>query len=187
MLGRVLHRALPNHYNDSSVYTHFPLITPTGQKYSMDNVLRTKGVLDKYSLERPTAQQPVQVIADVRTIGAVLQTPEGLQTLIAPYAQNIKDLKLDRGFLAVIDDAASFNKATTLLKEIIIPSPEALSRTLGWFQGRTLELIREKNLTLVDPSKHLVDLVKDIFRLVPVHWSASQVVSCVHSSQRGHC
>lgn len=178
MLGRVLHRALPNHYNATSVYTHFPLITPTGQPHSMDNVLRRNGALEKYSLERPVPQAPVQVITDVRSISAAL-SGDGPQAFITLYAQNIKDIKLDLGFLAVIDDTASYSKASTLLKQIVLPSSDALNRSLVWFRDRTLELIREKNLTLVDPSKHTIDLVKDIFRLVPVHWSSSQVVSWV--------
>jgi linoleate 10R-lipoxygenase len=177
MLGRVIQRALPNHYNDSSVYTHFPLITPTGQRYSMDKVLRTRGVAEKYSLDRPVAQLPVQVLTDTRSIAAALGLSDGPQYFITPYGPNIRDVKLDRGFLAVVDDTASLIKATALLKQIVVPSQDALNRTLTWFRDRTLELIREKNLTLVNPSQHIVDLVKDVFRLVPVHWSASQVVS----------
>lgn len=177
LLGRILQRALPDHYNDSSVYTHFPLVTPTGQKYSMDNVLRTNGAFDKYSIDRPVPQLPVKVISNAQSINQVLGTASApIAGFITPYGQNIKDVKLDKGFLAVIDDPVSFSKATTLLKQIVIPSPDALKRTFTWFHDRTLELIRDKSLTLSDPSKHTVDLVKDIFRLVPVHWSSSQVV-----------
>lgn len=175
MLGRILHRALPNHYNDSSVYTHFPLITATGQKFSMDNVLKTNGVFDQYTIDRPVPQLPVKVIASTESIAQALGAT-GAPGLLTLYAQNIKDVKLDKGFLAVVDDSVSFAKATTLLKQIIIPSPDALNHTFAWFHDRTLELIRDKSLTLADPSKHTVDLVKDIFRLVPVHWSSSQVV-----------
>lgn len=177
MLGKIIARALPNHYNDSSVYTHFPLITPTGQRYSMDKVLATRGVLDKYSIDKPVPQLPTQVVVDAKVIGQILGFigTTGTAAFATPYLQNIKDVKLDKGFLAVIDDFVSYNKATTLLKQIVFNSPAALSRTLGWFHDRTLELIREKNLTLADPSKHTVDLVKDVLRLVPVHWSSSQV------------
>lgn len=177
MLGRILHRALPNHYDDSSVYTHFPLVTPTGQKFSMDNVLKTNEASDQYSIKRPVPQLPVKVITDTNGVTQALGTT-GSVGFLTPYLQNIKDVKLDKGFLAVIDDPVSFSKATTLLKQIIIPTPDALKKTFTWFHDRTLALIRDKSLTLSDPSKHTVDLVKDIFRLVPVHWSSSQVV-CV--------
>ena len=179
ILGRVLHRALPNHYNDSSVYTHFPLITPTGQKYSMDNVLRTNGVFEKYTIQRPVPQAPVQVLTDTRSIGAALGLAAGTQVFVTPYGPNIRDVKLDRGFLAVVDDGPLLDKATSLLRQIVSPTPDALNRTLTWFRDRTVELIREKDLLLADPSQHIVDLVKDVFRLVPVHWSSSQVVSWV--------
>lgn len=174
MLGKILARALPDHYNDSSVYTHFPLITPTGQPFSMDNIIKTRGVADKYTITRPTPQAPTIVINDTNAIGQVLSSA----TFITPYLQNLKDVKLNQGFLAVIDDSTSFSKATTLLKQVIFPTPNAFAKTLEWFHDRTLELIREKNLTLVDQSQHTVDLVKDVFRLVPVHWACTQVVRC---------
>lgn len=179
MLGKILARALPDHYDDASVYTHFPLITPTGQKYSMDNILKTRGLQDAYSVERPIPQLPVRVVQDPKVIGQILgfiggAASGGFSTL---YGQNIKDIKLDKGFLAVIDDAPSYAKATSLLKQIVFDSPDSLLRTLNWFHDRTLELVREKNLTLGDRSKHVVDVVKDVLRLVPVHWSSSQVVS----------
>ncbi|KAF8316120.1 heme peroxidase, partial [Clavulina sp. PMI_390] len=173
MLGRILHRALPNHYNATSVYTHFPLVTPTGQKYSMDNVLKTNGVLDRYTIERPTPQLPVKLITDAQAITDVVGIAgPGYVTL---YAKNITDIKLNKGFLAVVDDPVSFGKATTLLKQLITPTPDDLKKTFTWFHDRALALVRDKSLTLADPSKHTVDLVKDIFRLLPVHWSSSQV------------
>lgn len=142
----------------------------------MDNVLKTHGVLDKYTIDRPTPQLRVRVITDSYTIAHALG-PAGAQDLRTPYAKNIHDVKLDKGFLAVIDDPVSFAKATTLLKHLVVPSPTDLNQHISWFHARTMELIRDKSLTLADPSKHTVDLVKDIFRLVPVHWSSSQVVS----------
>lgn len=176
MLGRILHRALPDHYNDSSVYTHFPLITPTGQEFSMDNVLKTNGVFDKYTIHRPAPQFRVKVIADSQSIAYALGAT-GSQGLLTLYRKNVEDIRLSKGFLAVVDDPVSFSEATTLLKHIVIPTPDDLNHHIMWFHDRTLELIRDKSLTLADPSKHTVDLVKDIFRLVPVHWSSSHVVS----------
>ena len=143
----------------------------------MDNVLRTNGVLEKYSLERPVPQSPVHVLADTGSITTALTMVGDAQPFITPYAQNIKDAKLDGGFLAAIDNASLLNQATAMLKQVVVPTPEALNRTSTWFHDCTLELIREKNLELTGTGKkHVIDLVKDVFRLVPVHWSSSQVV-----------
>lgn len=58
---------------------------------------------------------------------------------------------------------------------------ESLPGVRLWFHDRTRELVAQKNLSLLTGQKsvHAVDLVKDVFRLFPVHWSATIVVSTV--------
>lgn len=176
ILGRIISRGLPNHYNDSSVYTHFPLMTPK----AMEAVLKKLGTLDQYSLDPPKPTAPVKVIISPDHIETVLGSrsppPSRLKTV---YAKNIKDIGLLPSFLGHVDDIPVYTKLTALVQSIFVPAAE-LDKIGLWFHDKTIELLREKSYTLVDKTKHSVDVVKDILRLIPVHWSSTQVVSDAH-------
>lgn len=175
ILGRIISRGLPNHYNDSSVYTHFPLMTPK----SMEAVLTKLGTVRQYSLEPPTPTRPTLSVTGPNEIQTALGTPfAGLKTT---YRQNIADIGLLPSFLAEIDDVPVYAKLTNLIQSIFVP-PSELDKTGAWFHDKTVALLREKSYTLVDKTKHSVDVVKDVLRLIPVHWSSSQVVSYLLSS-----
>ncbi|KAF8323352.1 heme peroxidase [Clavulina sp. PMI_390] len=173
MIGRVLQRALPNHYNSTSTYTHFPFVTPTGQPYSMDILLHKNGVLDRYTIDRPIPQLPIMVVYDPPSVGSILDV-ESLN-YITLYGGNIKAIGLDSSFLRHIDEPPFFANATKLLRQLVIPAPPVLDETLGWFRDRAMSLMREKSLSVPGTSDLTADVVKDVFRLLPVHWSSYQV------------
>src|SRR5258708_13201720 len=62
VLGRLITRGLPQHYNATSVYTHFPFITPTGQQYSMDNITKKLGLYKMYTFYNPIKQSHLHLI-----------------------------------------------------------------------------------------------------------------------------
>lgn len=67
-LGRLLMRALPNHYTADSTYTWFPLMTPD----AMQNILTNLGDIKLYSLKRPNPIQAVEEVDDYRDAAQVL-------------------------------------------------------------------------------------------------------------------
>lgn len=185
MLGRILQRGLPDQFPINSTYTNFPFLTPTGQKYSADNILKNNHVSELYSTEAPKWQLPVIVVNNSSTIVAAL--PCSPLTVRTPYLENINEVKLTKSFLSTIDDTATYDKTTELLRsQLLFPTspqdPESspgfhvLNHNLNWYFDRTIELVREKSLEL-SPTKSTVDIVKDVARLVPVHWVCTQVVS----------
>lgn len=175
MLGRVIQRGLPRHFPPFSVYMHFPLVTPTGQPHSMDNVLRRLDKYDEYEHGIPKKFGEIRAIADPNAMYAAL-SEESDAGLVTPYGQNIRDVRLSPSFLTVIDEPAKYARVTQLAQSVFVPR-DTLAQTKSWFHDRTRELIREKNLTLVnvEASAHVVDVVKDVFRLVPVHWSSTKI------------
>ncbi|KAF8323486.1 heme peroxidase [Cantharellus anzutake] len=168
VLGRLIARALPNNFNDSSVWTHFPLITPTGQPHSMDKVLSRLGLAQYYTLERPTKKPGTQVVDTAKAASAILGgSVQG--KLVTPYLQNIKDVTLGSSFLSHIDDPDAFNTARENIRNAIVPE-DSLDATAKWFSDKAIELLKHKSQGLVGNKKRYVDVVKDVFRLVPVHW-----------------
>ena len=177
VLGRLIARGLPNHFNDSSVWTHFPLITPTGQPYSMDKVLTGQGLIDDYSIERPIKRPGTQVIDTSVAVLSILGDSTQGHKFTTPYLQNIKDVTLDPSFLSHIDDRSAFNAAREQIRNVFVPK-DSLDATGKWFFEKTLELVKGNSQAFIGNKKHYVDVVKDVFRLIPVHWVSFIVVPC---------
>ena len=68
-IGRLLVRALPNHYSADSAYTWFPLMTPD----FMQGVLTKLGDIDLYSLKRPEAAKQVPSVSEYKEAKQVLE------------------------------------------------------------------------------------------------------------------
>lgn len=175
MIGRLFTRGLPDFFPGDSVWTNFPLVTPTGQPLSMDNVLRDLGKYEEYTWDKPRKLGDTKILANPNFIYNTLTDPDS--NLITLYAKTIKEVKLSPSFLSVINEPAKFKAVTELIQTLFVPKEE-LSATLLWFHDRTLELIKEKNLPIINvrTKAHAIDVVKDVFRLVPVHWASTQVV-----------
>jgi linoleate 10R-lipoxygenase len=173
-LGRVLARALPNHYDADSVYTHFPLITPTGQPHSMDNIIQKNGYGGQYSVAPPVILPPTILVTDPVAIYDALRDDTD-KKLVTPYARNILDIKLLPSFLTSIDDAHAYGSLTKSIQELFVPKSE-LEAIGQYFYDKTLQLLGEKSLRLNDKIPHYVDIVRDVLRLVPVHWASTQIV-----------
>lgn len=141
----------------------------------MDNVLREIGKYEEYTWNRPTKAGDTKVLANPNFIYNTLTDPES--SLITLYSKTIKEVKLTPSFLSVIDEPTKFKTITGIIQNLFVPKEE-LSATLLWFHDRTLELIKEKNLPIINvrTKAHAIDVVKDVFRLVPVHWASTQVV-----------
>lgn len=167
VLGRLISRGLPRHFNATSVYTHFPLITPKGQQYSMDNILTKLGLYKEYTYDKPVKQGDTLVVTNPKA----LEVTVGDRGLITPYLQNIQDIGLSPSFLTVIDDATAYARVTKLVQDTFVPEQE-LSANGKWFYEKTLELIGEKSFMVYDKAPRNVDIVKDVLRLIPVHWAA---------------
>jgi len=181
-LGRLFQRGLPQYFPAESVYLHFPLVTPTGQQYSMDNVLRKLGKYEDYTYDRPTKSGDTWIVSKPDHVNNILS--DSSNGLITTYGRQIKEVGLEQSFLSAIDEPAKYDKVVKFIQELFLPADE-LNKTLLWFHDRTLELIREKNMPIINvrTQAHAVDVVKDVFRLVPVHWASTLVVRGGFSSR----
>ena len=176
VLGKLFARTLPRHFNATSTYTHFPLIVPTGHKYCMDKILRRLGQAKEYTFTRPVERGETILISDPHAIFDGLGTPEDSHGLVTQYAEKIQNVDLSPSYLTVIDQPANFERVTKLVQDIFVPSSE-LNTSGDWFYRKTIELIDLKSYTVFKGAPKRVDIVKDVLRLVPVHWGAVEIVS----------
>src|SRR5258708_29036627 len=189
ILGKLFARTLPRHFNATSVYTHFPLILPTGHTFSMDKILAKLGQDKEYTFMRPNSENEktgaVKLISDPKAILEGLGKLEDSRGLSTLYGQKIKNVNLSPSYLTVIDDPAAFSRVTKLVQDIFVPSIE-LDNLCQWFYDKTIGLIGEKSYDLFKGSPKYGDIVKDVLRLVPVNWGVVTFVSfwCLFSERR---
>src|SRR5258708_21168555 len=176
VLGKLFARTLPRHFNATSVYTHFPLILPTGHTYSMDKILAKLGQAKEYTFTRPVKTGPTILISDPNAIFDGLGQPDDSHGLITQYIQKIKEVDLSPTYLTIIGDPVAFARVTKLVQDIFVPANEL--DTLGkWFYDKTIDLIGQKSYLVYKGGSRFVDVVKDVLRLAPVHWAAIKIVS----------
>lgn len=56
-------------------------------------------------------------------------------------------------------------------------SAESTAKIGKFFYDTTRQLIASSSFTLVGKKTHGVDIVRDVLKLVPVHWAAADIVS----------
>ena len=89
-LGKLLLRALPNHYSEDSVYTFFPFMTPESMKGNLSSL----GLLNQYNLNRPKPTNTPIHVRDHKTVyGIHLDT----QNFSKPYTQRVRRVISGKG------------------------------------------------------------------------------------------
>jgi linoleate 10R-lipoxygenase len=89
-LGRLFLRTLPNNFTENSVYTFFPLMTPTSMKTNLSKLK----LLDQYDVEKPTTKNPIVDIKTHATVASILKDKEGF---VAPYQSRVDRVLKGKG------------------------------------------------------------------------------------------
>ncbi len=61
------------------------------------------------------------------------------------------------------------------VKKIFFPTPEALLKAAESMVVTALELIKERSFTIVGKDTLSVEIVRDVFNVLPLHWVAKVV------------
>ncbi|KAF8074859.1 linoleate diol synthase [Lyophyllum atratum] len=162
-LGRLLLRTLPDDYTENSVYTFFPLMTPDAMKTN----LKKLKVLDQYDLSRPTRRPAVHTVDSYPLVAGILQDKDTFST---PYAARAARVISGKGFYTV-DGPQAQEKVYKALAD----SPESIAQIGSFFYETTRDLIDSRSFALVGKKTRSVDIVRDVLRLVSVHWAASEI------------
>ncbi|KAJ7698801.1 linoleate diol synthase [Mycena metata] len=158
-LGRLFLRTLPNNFTENSAYAFFPLMLPTAMKTNLSKL----HLLDSYDLTRPKAVPPAQTEQDYHQIMEILKDPK----FVAPYPERAAKIIKGKGFF-LVDDEKQRNELYTALFE----RKECLEDTGNFFRDTTRKLISTHSFTLVGGKTRVVDIVRDVLKVVPVYWAA---------------
>ncbi|KAJ6581524.1 linoleate diol synthase [Mycena capillaripes] len=158
-LGRLFLRTLPNNFAANSSYAFFPLMTPS----SMKGHLTKMQLLDSYDLSRPKQLPPVQTVQDYAQIVEIMKNGK----FVAPYAERAAKVIKGKGFFLVEDE-----KQQKAIYSPLFESQESLNKVGAFFRDTTRKLIGTHSFTLVGGKTCVVDIVRDVLKVVPVYWAA---------------
>ncbi|KAJ7890508.1 linoleate diol synthase [Mycena olivaceomarginata] len=156
-LGRLFLRTLPNNFTENSAYAFFPLMTPSAMKGHLSKM----HLLDSYDLSRPGQLPRVQTVQDYTQIAEIMKNP----VFVAPYAARAAKVIKGKGFFLVESEQEQ--------RAIYGPLFEGHMDKIGaYFRDTTRKLINSHSFTLVGGKTCVVDIVRDVLKVVPVYWAA---------------
>ncbi|OJT01856.1 Linoleate 10R-lipoxygenase [Trametes pubescens] len=163
ILGRLLLRTLPEHYTSDSTYTWFPLMTPP----AMQTILTKLGDTNLYSCARPGGPEPVQVLGTYADARQVLKDEKSFAT---GFADRVGRLVRGNGFFIASADPARAAREQRAMLDVLVGGEGGESAIRRFFFEKTRELILRESYTAVASPVRSVDIVRDVFKAVPIHW-----------------
>jgi len=167
-LGRLLLRALPNDYSANSVYTWFPLMTPSNMKVHLTKM----NVMHKYDVARPATQTPARVIQGYNEVAQILKDTAGFHT---PYAARASSIIKGNGFYLAAADPAQGEKEHRDVLGALLSTPESLDKIGQFFHDKARELVAANSFTLVGGKSRCTDVVQYVLKHVPIYWVATEI------------
>ncbi|KAJ6548164.1 linoleate diol synthase [Mycena vulgaris] len=158
-LGRLFMRTLPDNFSENSGYALFSLMTPSAMKVNLTKL----NLLDSYDMTRPKQLSPVQNVKGYTQIVEIMKNPK----LVSPYAARAAKVIKGKGFFIVEGEKQQKELYTPLLE-----SKESLEKTGTFFYSSTRKLIAANSFALVGGKTCVVDIVRDVLKVVPVYWAA---------------
>ncbi|KAJ3859653.1 linoleate diol synthase [Lentinula novae-zelandiae] len=159
-LGRLFLRTLPEQFTENSTYAFFPLMTPQ----AMTVYLKDLNLSDQYDMKRPTTRNPGVVAMDYTQVGNIIKDPK----FIAHYEKRAKDVVSGKGFFSAPEDRTEQKRVLGALAG----TSEASAELTKFFFEKTQELIKSNSFNLSGSKTRSVNLVRDVLKLVPIHWIA---------------
>lgn len=170
MLGRLFLRTLPEQYSENSTYAWFPLMTPP----AMRQVLTELDQIDKYDFDRPKSTHCALEFKEYGEVSGILGNKEKFRH---PFLPRVYDVIHGPGFFLATDAPERGEREQRQVLKALAETPEQIAAITKFFYETTKALIAKDSYKLVGGKKSAVDIVRDVFRVVPIQWVATQVVS----------
>jgi len=169
MLGRLLLRTLPTEYTEDSSYTWFPLMTPP----AMNEVLSEVDVKEQYDLNRPSSKPGP---ADIKKYGEIAGILENrTKKFQDPFLGRVNSIIHGPGFFLATDNVERGQREQRHIMRAIAGTPEQADSLAKFFYDTTRTLISRNSYASVGGEQMSVDIVRDVLRVVPIHWVATQL------------
>jgi len=171
MLGRLFLRTLPDEFTENSTYAWFPLMTPK----AMDEVLTPLNQKEKYDFKRPGSARGALEFKEYGEVSGILANNE--KKFRHPFLHRVSEVIRGPGFFLATDAPERGEREQRQVFKSLAETPEQVDAITTFFYETTKALIKQESYKLVGGKKSGLDIVRDVFRVVPIQWVATQVVS----------
>jgi len=170
MLGRLFLRTLPDEFSENSAYAWFPLMTPK----AIDEVLTELGQKEKYDLVRPRIARGAHEFKGYGEVSGILRNKEKFRH---PFLPRVVKVIRGPGFFLSTDTPERGEREQRQVFKALADTPEKVDAITKFFYENSKALIAKESYRFVDGKRSGLDIVRDVFRVVPIQWVATQVVS----------
>ena len=170
MLGRLFLRTLPDEFTENSTYAWFPLMTPQ----AMGEILTDLDQKEKYDFARPKSARGATEFKEYGEVNGILGNKEKFRH---PFLPRISGVIRGPGFFLATDAPERGEREQSQVFKALAGTPDQVAAITKFFYETTKALIAEESYGLVGGKTSGLDIVRDVFRVVPIRWVATQVVS----------
>ena len=168
MLGRLFLRTLPEEFTDNSTYAWFPLMTPQ----AMDEILTELGQKDEYDFQRPKSTPGAREFKEYGEVKGILGNKDKFRH---PFLNRVSRVIHGAGFFLATDAPERGEREQRQIFKALAETEEQVDEITRFFYEKTKALIAENSYDLVGGKTRALDIVRDVFRVVPIQWVASLV------------
>ncbi|KAF9650781.1 heme peroxidase [Thelephora ganbajun] len=168
MLGRLFLRTLPDEYTENSTYAWFPLMTPK----AMDEILTEIGGKEKYDFVRPESSHGPRGFKEYGEVTGILGNKEKFRH---PFLSRVSKVIRGPGFFLATDAPERGEREQRQLFKALAETSEQADAITKFFYDTTKALIAKQSYKFIGVERSALDIVRDVFRVVPVQWVATQV------------
>ncbi|KAH8805747.1 9,12-octadecadienoate 8-hydroperoxide 8R-isomerase [Xylogone sp. PMI_703] len=163
-------RALPNNFDNNSVYVHFPFVIPSENRA----ILQSLGRADQYSWERPTPTQPLIFINSFAACKRVIEDKESFKVTWGKAIEYLASQpKKTYGVnFCLSGDLPANASSRTIVMKALYPKPWD-AEVRKFFSITTNALINKYKFKTPGTKSYEVDIVRDVANLVSARFSAS--------------
>ncbi|KAI9456900.1 linoleate diol synthase [Russula earlei] len=167
MLGRLIFRGLPGEFTENSIYAWFPLQTPE----SMQVFLGKLGTADRYNFGRPGEAPAIAIARNYHDVQQILRSSQ----FRPPYGDKAARVVSGEGFFLASNDYAESQHDQRQILRVLQESRDQAEDIAHYFYERTRRLIVSKSFILTNGEARFVDIIRDVLRYVPLHWTAKKL------------
>jgi cytochrome P450 len=139
---------------------------------AMDEILTKIGGKEKYDFTRPGTADRVLGFREYGEVAGILANKDKFRH---PFLQRVTSIIHGPGFFLATDSPERGERERKQIFKALAEAPEQVDAITKFFYENTKALIAKNSYKLVGGKQSALDVVRDVFRVVPIQWVAEQV------------
>ena len=161
MFYKLFLRAFPNHFQQNSIYVHYPLTIPSHMKTIMNDLEKDH----LYTWDKPKFTKLPELILEYETAAAILNNKADFKVTWGKAIEFLMGAPAKDFMLA--GDGEKNAQSRALMKQALFVN-EWEDEVKRYYQDITAKLLRQKSAKIAD--FHQVDIIRDIGNLAHLHF-----------------